>query len=136
MSIHFGTHSAAARRIITLMGRRRRLFIERPTRRRRYGWGRLTLEDYQDWRDRDTARIAALRTAPAGASKSITTWVRSIRPGEYFRKVDGHGRSIGPRLTLPSDLPHDTRVRRVQRQQEDLHSQLSRMMKRAHKAST
>ncbi len=42
-------------------------------------------------------------------------------------------RTYGPRITASSDLPVGTRLRVVVRQPETLHSQLSRMLKRAHK---
>ena len=117
------------------MGRRPNLKVKRPADRQRYllyGWNN---EGYQAWLDREKARIALLPHETAGQSKRVTTELRYVPLGRWCRQVDGHGKCFGPRLQREAGLPGTTRVRIVQRQEEDLHSQLSRMMKRAHRAA-
>ena len=138
MSIRYGNHSAAARRIIALMGWRPRLKIERPGPERHYYWERVNGQAYQGWLDREKERIASLPHDTAGQAKRTTNHLHFLKPGTFFRLVDGHGRACGKRYQRGVD-DHDldlcANVRVVARQEEDLHSQLSRMMKRAHRAA-
>lgn len=116
----------------------RTLRIERPGTPSRgyYGYGYWAPSDaYQRWRDADMERIARLPHDTEGDAKPMTRHVGDLRAGQSFRRVDGHGRTFGPRLTTPSDLPATTRVRVVQAQPEDLRSAASRLLKRAHKAA-
>lgn len=71
---------------------------------------------------------------PTGDRKLIATSLRRVQPGQWCRQVDAHGRSFGPRLQREADLPRETRVRIARRQEEDIHSLMSRMLTRAHKA--
>ena len=135
MSIRYDKRSTAAHRIIALMGRRPRPKIRRPGFRPRYYWERVGNKGYQAWLEREKVRIALLPHETAGQSKRVTTELRYVPLGRWCRQVDGHGKCFGPRLQREADLPGTTRVRIVARQEEDLHSQLSRMMKRAHKAA-
>lgn len=86
-------------------------------------------------------------------ARMVTT--AAIAGSKSFRLVDAHGRVYGPRYTGTRDyavrewasatiaaidsrgemhfIDNYTRVRIVARQQEDLHSQLSRMMRAAHR---
>lgn len=83
---------------------RRRLVIPRANHRdtRPYGYGYYT----QAERDRDTRRTlelmrqrwAAVRTTNTGAAKAITSVKHT--GGSWFRMVDAHGRSIGPRYAI------------------------------------
>ena len=117
------------------MGRRPNLKVKRPVDRQRYRWYGWSNEGYQAWLDREKVRIGRLPHETAGQSKRVTTELRYVPLGRWCRQVDGHGKCFGPRLQREADLPGAARVRIVQRQEEDLHSQLSRMMKRAHKAA-
>lgn len=86
--------------------------------------------------DRRT-RIRQMTSKTAGDRKQrrvIPFYV--AQPGLHYRQVDGHGRCFGPRLTSSSALPSFARVRRVERQEEDLRSQLIRMLNRAHRLAT
>lgn len=140
MSIRYGNHSTAARRIIALMGRRPRLKIERPGWKLRYhySWEQYNSKDYQSWLAREKVRIAALSATPAADVKSQANHLHFLKPGTFFRLVDGHGKAYGKRYQRGVDdgclQPTDS-VRVVSRQEEDPHSQLSRMMKRAHRAA-
>lgn len=83
-------------------------------------------------------RIRRIPHRTAGDAKSQAVWLSSLKPGEHYRMVDGHGRTTGPRLTACADdrmWGSHTLVRRVERQPEDYHSRLSRMLKRAHRIS-
>lgn len=140
MSIRYGDHNTAARRIIALMGRRPRLKIERPGRELRYyfSWERYNSKGYQSWLAREKARIADLPAAPAADAKSQANHLHFLKPGSFFRLVNGHGKAYGKRYQRGVDdhgLDLCANVRVVDRQEEDLHSQLSRMMKRAHRAA-
>ena len=73
----------------------------------------------------------ALPSVSVADRKRPTTYSRHLLDGTSFRLVDGHGRSYGQRLTTPCG-PY-TRVRLVDRQPEDYHSLVSRMLKRAHR---
>lgn len=116
-----------------------RLVVPRPGQPGRRGWygqWRDRGQAYDLWREQERERIAKqlpLWHERLGDTKRIAHQLGSLKAGERFRLVDSHGRSYGPRLTAPSDLPDTTRVRRVCPQPEDFRSQLSRMLKRAHK---
>ena len=115
-----------------------RLVIQRPGTSRYRGCGRRYFDRgraYDEWRAMERARLRGA-TPPAIACKPK----RPVRPaqvylkqGASFRSIDGHGRTYGPRLDATSDLPPFTRVRRVARQEEDLHSRMSRILKAAHR---
>ncbi len=141
MSIRREGRSAAARRIIALMGRQPRLKIERPGRelRLRWSWERGNDSGYQAWRDRDMERISRIRKLPPEGDRASVVWrLHFIKPGVFFRLVNGHGKAYGRRYQRGVDdhgLDLCANVRVVKRQEEDLHSQLSRMMKRAHRAA-
>jgi len=119
-----------------------RLVVPRPGRHFRWGWyGRRADrgQAYDEWRASERLRIARRPhwTIANWKGSSVFTagFLERTDPCSHFRRVDDHGRSYGPRLTTPSGLPPATRVRRVLRQEEDLHSLMSRMMTRAHRAS-
>lgn len=139
MSIRYDKRSTAARRIIALMGRRPRPKIRRPGFRPRYYWERVGNKGYQAWLEREKARIAQLPHITAGDCKERSVrYLDQVKHGQFFRLVDEHGRSLGKRYQRGFNdfrLAAVTRVRLVDRQEEDLHSQLSRMMKRAHRAA-
>lgn len=104
--------------------------------RRPWGWyGRKSPgQQYDEHRERERARLRRMTYETAGDVKTPAVWLSYLKPGEYFRLVDGHGRTYGPRHWNPvANVPHNARVRRVARQEEDLHSQISRILKRAHK---
>ncbi len=113
-----------------------RLVVPRPGHPGRRGW-------YGQWRDRGQAydlhreqerdRLRRLPRWSISDCKPSVIYLREVPTGRHCRQVDGHGRSFGPRLTRDADLDERTRVRLVHRQEETLHSQLSRMLKRAHR---
>jgi len=117
-----------------------RLAIPRPGSPGRRGWyGRYIDrgEAYDEWRALRLRTLRVMRRrAVAGDKKPEITILRNVPLGRWCRQVDDHGRCFGPRLQREADLPETTRVRIVQRQEEDLHSQISRMLKRAHRLST
>lgn len=96
-------------------------------------------ELYDEHRARERERLRFMRTAPAGDRKQQARQARQFKgflSGVFpvgYRLVDGHGQTYGKRYTAAHDLPGNTRVRVVRIQPETLHSQLSRMLKRAHK---
>lgn len=140
MSIRYGKHSAAARRIIALMGRRPRLAVRRPDYiHGGHGWSSSwTNKRYEAWLERERARIARLPHETAGQAKRCSTPFFCLKMGVFYRLVDGHGKAYGKRYQRGVDdfeLGPVANARIVQRQEEDLHSQLSRMMKRAHRAA-
>lgn len=111
-----------------------RLVVPRgvPTRRR---WGYYS-RDYEQHLAEQWARIRRARHNTAGDVKQPAVWLADLKPGEHYRHVDGHGRSIGPRIAATAYdrfRISSPKVRRVDRQPEDYHSQLSRMLKRTHK---
>lgn len=113
-----------------------RLVVPRPGQPGRRGWygqWRDRGQAYDLWREQERARLRLMARAPVGDLKRVTTYLRNVPLGRWCRKVDGHGQCFGPRLQREADLPETTRVRIVRRQEEDPHSQLSRMLKRAHK---
>lgn len=112
-----------------------RLVVPRSVPRRRR-WGYYGNPDYERHLAEQRERIRHMPHATEADAKRQTTSLSAIEPGEHYRLVDGHGRSTGKRLTATKEtwfsrdrIP----VRRVNRQEEDLHSQLSRMLKRAHR---
>lgn len=120
------------------MGRRPNLKVKRPVDRQRYRWYGWSNEGYQAWLDREKARIALLPHETAGEAARISTPYFLLKMGVFYRLVDGHGKAYGKRYQRgvdDFDLGPVANVRIVARQEEDLHSQLSRMMKRAHKAA-
>lgn len=105
-----------------------------PSGRRRYFWYQRFGYDantYDEYLARERARIRKLPSVSVADRKRPTTTARCLKPGVSFRRVDGHGRSYGQRLTAPCE-PY-ARVRLVDRQPEDYHSLVSRMLKRAHR---
>lgn len=136
--IHYhGTRSAGARLVAELMGSRQRLKIQRPGPKRRYSWERSTNRHYQAWRDRDMVRIGRLPHLTSGDCKErMVRTAGSVPDGATFRLVDAHGKSYGPRFTAPTDLVEAlARVRLVERQEEDMHSQLIRQRNRLHRSA-
>ena len=112
-----------------------RLVVPRPGARRRR-WGYYGNPGYERSLAEQRERIRRMLHDTKGDAKRQTTSLSSLSPGEHYRCVDGHGRCAGPRLTATKEtwLSRDSaQVRRVARQEEDLHSQLSRMLKRAHR---
>lgn len=117
--------------------------------RRRWSWSQRfghDAHDYDEYLARERARIRALPSVSVADRKRPTTNANRLKPGVSFRLVDGHGRSYGQRLTAPCtrvrliDGPPlavpcgpAARVRLVDRQPEDYHSLVSRMLKRAHR---
>lgn len=113
--------------------------------RRPWGWyGRKSSgQQYDEYRERERARLRRMTHKTEGDRKreawtiqgAIFLAKRCQKDTTYWRRVDDHGRSYGPRITDISDLPSGTRLRLAMRQPEDYHSQLSRMLKRAHRLS-
>jgi len=98
-------------------------------------WNRYNLgaHDYDEYLARERARIRALPSVSVADRKRPSMPLRRVTPGASFRVVDHHGRSHGVRFTAPCGLPLNTTVRLVNRQPEDYHSLVSRMVKRAHR---
>lgn len=121
-----------------------RLVVPRPGQPGRRGW-------YGQWRDRGQAydlwreqERARMRLTPHSTASDIKRDAWTLqgaiflakaypKHSTYWRRVDDHGRSYGPRINEIEDLPRGTRLRLALRQPEDIHSQLSRILKRAHK---
>ena len=104
--------------------------------RRRYSWCQRfghDAHDYDEYLARERARIRALPSVSVADRKRPTTTARRVKLGESFRLVDGHGRSYGKRFDALCNVPIHTRVRLVDRQPEDYHSLVSRMLKRTHR---
>jgi len=99
---------------------------------RGYGHG---ARDYDQYLALERARIRALPSVSVADRKRPTVPARRVRVGDAWRMVDGHGRSYGKRFTSVAHLPPSARVRVVNRQPEDYHSLISRMLKRAHRAA-
>lgn len=97
-----------------------------------YGHG---AHSYDEYLARERARIRALTSVSVAECKRPPTVVYRVKPGASFRLIDGHGRSYGIRFTAPCDLAAGNRVRLVNRQAEDYHALVSRMLKRAHRAA-
>lgn len=90
--------------------------------------------DYDTYLSRERARIRALPSVSVADCKRPATLAQRVKPGASFRLVDHHGRSHGLRFTAPcGGLPPNTSVRVVNRQPEDYHSLVSRMLQRAHR---
>ncbi|WP_019573420.1 hypothetical protein [Curvibacter lanceolatus] len=111
---------------------------------RRDWYGRLQYvwdgKAYDEHRALARARLRHIvGTAPAGDRKQPARQARQFKgflAGVFpvgYRLVDGHGRTYGKRYSSAFDIPDSARMRVVRRQPEDYHSQLSRMLKRAHK---
>lgn len=118
------------------MGLKRIIDIPRPTERTRWnGWRHD--QTYEAWLIKDKARIASIKRDPVGDRKErMVVNAYEMRDGVTFRLVDGHGKTYGPRFTAPTDLVDKmARVRMVERQEEDLLSELTRMRNRAHRAA-
>ena len=111
-----------------------RLVVPRPGVRRRR-WGYYGNPGYERSLAEQRERIRRMPHATRGDAKPVTTYLRNVPLGRWCRQVDGYGQCFGPRLQREADLPETTRVRIVRRQEETLHSQLSRILKRAHKLS-
>jgi hypothetical protein len=110
-----------------------RLMIQRlgaPSRPVRHRW---RTDSYEARLARDWERIRHMPRKTAGDAKPVTTYLRYVPLGRWCRQVDAHGRCFGPRLQREADLPETTRVRIVQRKEEDLRSRMSRMLKAAHR---
>lgn len=90
---------------------------------------------YDEHLSRERARIRALPSVSVADRKRPTVTLYRVTPGSSFRLVDHHGRSHGVRFTAPCGLPWDLTVRVVNRQREDYHSMVSRMLKRAHRVA-
>lgn len=115
-----------------------RLVVPRPGNPGRRHYSSLHWLDrgqaYDEHRERERARLRAMPGPATWDRKGQVMRAYRVPHGEHFRLVDGHGRAYGPRYWSPvANVPFDARVRRVKRQEEDLHSQLSRMLKRAHR---
>lgn len=115
------------------------LCVPRPGREQRYSyWSRSYFYGaygYDEYLARERARIRALPSVSVADCKSPATVARRVKLGESFRLVDGHGRSYGKRFDALCNVPIRARVRLVDRQPEDYHSLVSRMLKRAHRAA-
>lgn len=105
----------------------------------RYSWNRWYLRyghdahTYDEYLARERARIRALPSVSVADRKRPTIYSQMVIGGASFRLVDGNGRSYGPRFTAPCAMQRNTCVRLVNRQPEDYHSLVSRMLKRAHR---
>lgn len=112
-----------------------RLVVPRGIKRRNtYHW-RMPDREYERALAERRSYIRTLPHNTTGDVKPQTICLSGLAAGEHYRRVNGHGRSTGPRLVATHEdrLSRSVRVRRVERQEEDLHSQLSRMLKRAHR---
>ena len=117
-----------------------RLVVPRAGISNRYSWARhITYghgaSSYDEYLARERARIRALPSVAVADCKQPTTVARRVELGESFRLVDGHGRSYGKRFDALCNVPIRARVRLVDRQPEDYHALVSRMLKRAHRAA-
>lgn len=123
-----------------------RLVVPRPGNPGRRGWYghyRDRGQAYDEWREQRRTQLRAMSKLKAVAGdRKREAWTlhgalflakNYPKDTTYWRRVDDHGRSYGPRIIASNDLPAGTRLRLALRQPEDLHSQLSRMLKRAHK---
>jgi hypothetical protein len=148
-------YNASGRRVLCIIGVMSRLVVDRgqSRARHRYYWHRPTQRTRAEKMVILRMRWLAMDPGTSGDRAQISTWMSSIRR-ESFRLVDVHGRSYGPRYTGANErvdspaqvqcLAHDaqgrphwfaagTRVRVVKRQQEDLRSHVSRMLRAAHR---
>jgi len=111
------------------------LRIPRPGKvtRRYWGWNRVAYDEYLE---NQRKRFAATRVVTVADRKRQ---VRLVQPGITFRLLDGHGKSFGKRIHWSAGASKPVRwglqVRIVNQQPETLHSQASRMLKRAHRLS-
>lgn len=114
-----------------------RLVVPRPGvpgRRGWYGQWRDRGQAYDLYREQERARLRAMPGPPILEGKRQVIRAFRVPHGGYFRLVDGHGRTYGPRHWSPvANVPFDARVRRVARQPEDYHSHVSRILKAAHR---
>lgn len=93
---------------------------------------------YERFLSEQWARIRSIRCQPHGDAKNPVRTLSQVKQGKFFRLVDEHGKSYGKRYQRGVNdfrLAVITRVRIVEAQAESLHSQLSRMLKRAHRIS-
>lgn len=119
----------------------RRLVIPRPGHRGHRSWygyyPRHRGQAYDQWRAEQRERIRNMPHQTAGDVKQQSVRLNDLAPGEHYRLVDGHGRSFGKRLVAGKRqwalLKSQPLVRRVNRQPEDYHSQISRILKAAHR---
>lgn len=105
------------------------LRIPRPGVAARKGWWRTVYKDYDLHLARERERFARMPSVTIADRKRVTGSARNFA---VFRLVDGHGRSFGKRISWN---PGWQRVRPVNQQPETLHSQASRVLKRAHRLS-
>lgn len=123
-----------------------RLAIPRPNITGRRGWYGRWMDRgqaYDEWRamERERLREIGRRQYPFGDHKRISfsfegaLILSRTRGAAFWRRVDANGRTYGPRFQPSDDMRGITRVRYVERQEEDLRSLMSRMMARAHRAS-
>lgn len=115
-----------------------RLVVPRPGQPGRRGWygqWRDRGQAYDLWREQERARLRNMPHRAAGDVKHQVVSLNNLKPGEHYRLLDANGRATGPRLSATKDdhRRYFTRVRRAHPQPETLHSQLSRILKRAHK---
>lgn len=117
-----------------------RLVVQRPGTPRRRGWNGHYLDRgqaYDEWRELERRRLRLAPSKAAGDRKRDAWTLRGAilfpKDATYWRRIDDHGRSYGPRINASNDLPSGTRLRLALRQPEDLHSRMSRMLKAAHR---
>lgn len=119
-----------------------RLVVPRPGTPSRRSWNggwRDRGQAYDEHRARERERLRKIKAAThddAYQRHAIEAGVaeRCFTPFLFvYRLLDAHGRSTGKRLTSVSHLKRSTKVKPVLACGETLHSQLSRMLKRAHK---
>lgn len=115
-----------------------KLVVPRPTmggyRAGRGWWGGTRGQAYDLYRRTLMDRLRKMPKRVAGDVKSPAVSISNLKAGEHYRRVDGHGRAYGTRLVaVKDDRLYTTRVRRVERQDEDYHSRVSRILKAAHR---
>lgn len=115
-----------------------RLKVPRSVPARRHWWLYWRSVSYEQVLREHWARIRSIRGNPTGDAKSKVRTLSQVKQGKFFRLVDCHGKSYGKRYQRGVNdfrLAIITRVRIIEAQPESLHSQLSRMLKRAHMAA-
>lgn len=104
-----------------------------------YGYRIGNPRGYDEHRARERERLRKIRAATYDdpyKRRAIGAGVaeRCFTPFLFvYRLLDAHGHPTGKRLTSSSHLKRSTKVKPVLACGETLHSQLSRMLKRAHK---